>query len=190
MTVAEQNNSDLIWDMHRLSDRARAQRFVLQFQDKLCVFSGTVRQLYTNYGMHFPEDYERNLVILPNPYAFHDTFNHVNEEAITATGFHIIPGEAIKRKSLYMLIKPKDPKMPVKPIPMKRALGVLQQMRTEEDPFLPVLLKGDLKPFQGKIPCLHLHRLRLPYLSPRITSFEKQEIKRVVLERMQRLAEL
>lgn len=188
MAVEEQNNSDLIWDMDRLSDRTRAQRFVLQFEPCMCVYSGTVSQLYTNYGMHFPEDYQRNLVILPNPYAFHDTFNHVNDGAITPTGFHIIPGDVIKRKGLYMLIKPKDPTMPAKPIAMNRALSVLQQMRTAGDPFLPVLVKGDLKPFQGKFPCLHLHRLRLPLLSSRVSDFEKQEIKRVILDKMKGLA--
>ncbi len=190
MEITPQNNSDLIWNIERMSDRDRAQKFVLQFEKTLCVFSATVGQIYTNYSMHFPEDYQRNLVILPNPYAFHDTFNHINEEAIMATGFHIIPGEVIHRKGLLMLIKPKDPEAPAKPIPMSRAMQVLNNMRTEEDPFLPVLVKGDLKPFQDKVPCLHLHRLRLPKLSPRITGFEKQELKRVIVEKMQALSAL
>ncbi len=190
MEIAQQNNSDLIWNIERMSDRDWAQKFVLQFEQILCVFSATVGQIYTNYSMHFPEDYQRNLVILPNPYAFHDTFNHVNEEAVTATGFHIIPGQVVKRQGLLMLIKPKDPDAPAKPIPMNRAMQVLNSMRTADDPFLPVLVKGDLKPFQDKVPCLHLHRLRLPMLSPRITGFEKQELKRVIQLKMQALAKM
>ncbi|AZZ91160.1 hypothetical protein EUZ85_10635 [Hahella sp. KA22] len=189
MEISNNVNSDLIWDLDLLADRSKAQEFVLKFENKLCVFSGSVRQIYTNYSMHFPEDYNRNLVILPDPYAFHDTFNHIEEEAVTRTGFHIIPGELIKQKGMFMLIQPKDPEAPAKPIAMRKALEVLNKMRTESDPFLPILVKGDLKPFQDQIPCLHLHRLRLPLLH-RASEFEKSELRRVIQTKMQDIGEL
>lgn len=71
------DNKDLVWDLDKFNKRKQAQKFVMGFENKLCVFSGSVEQLYTNYNIFFPKEEDRKLVILPNPYAHHDTFHGI-----------------------------------------------------------------------------------------------------------------
>ena len=52
-TVAQQQNSDLVWDLEKLNQHKRAMNFVKQFENRFCVFSTSVRQLYTNYSIFF-----------------------------------------------------------------------------------------------------------------------------------------
>lgn len=68
-------NSDLAWDLDEFAQAQRAMEFVRQFESTLCVFSPSVEQIYSNYNMYFPEDWDRKLVILPDAGAFHDTFS-------------------------------------------------------------------------------------------------------------------
>ena len=82
MTSAADQNEHLVWSLEKVSDHQRATRFVMQFQKTLCVYSGPVQQLYSNYEIIGPEDNARKLLILPNPYAFHDTFNHIPDNAV------------------------------------------------------------------------------------------------------------
>ena len=63
----------LIWKLNDFDNHQRAVNFIKQFQDTLCVYSAPVEQLYTNYDISIPPDDDRSLVILPNPYAYHDT---------------------------------------------------------------------------------------------------------------------
>ena len=89
----EIDNTDLVWGLEHISQQQRAADFVKRFENKLCIYSPSVSQVYSNYSIFFPEDQNKSMVVLPDPYAFHDTFNHIPEEAIQATGLHIIPGE-------------------------------------------------------------------------------------------------
>ena len=59
----------------------------------LCVYSPPVQQLYTNYEIIVPEDDHRKLIILPNPHAFHDIFNRINEDSIVQTSLFITPDD-------------------------------------------------------------------------------------------------
>ena len=38
-TVAQQQNSDLVWDLEKLNQHKRAMNFVKQFENRFCVFS-------------------------------------------------------------------------------------------------------------------------------------------------------
>ena len=73
------------------NQRKKAVDFVLGFENKLCVYSPTVEQLYTNYNIFFPKEEERKLVILPNPYSPHDTYNGIPVGSVVPTGMEIIP---------------------------------------------------------------------------------------------------
>lgn len=176
-------NSDLVWDLKHLSQHELAMDFVKRFENKLCVFSPTVRQLYSNYSIFFPEDHNKNMVVLPDPYAFHDTFNHVPEDSVQATGLHIIPGEMIKREGLYFVISQKNQKVRSIPVPFKQGLRQILKRYHGTDPFLPVLVKGDLREFDSALPCLHLHRLRMPALRD-LSMLERQGIKNLITERI------
>lgn len=179
----ELDNTDLIWGLGHITQQERAAEFVKRFENKLCVFSPTVNQLYSNYNIFFPEDQGKNMVVLPDPYAFHDTFNHVPEEAVQSTGLHIVPGETINRDGLYIVITQKDANVRSIPIPFKEGLRQILKRFQGNDPFLPILKKGDLREFDSDMPCLHLHRLRLSALGD-MSALEKQGIKNVISEKI------
>lgn len=181
-----QQNSDLVWDLQKLHAHQRALSFVKQFENRFCVFSSTVRQLYTNYSIFFPEEANRQLVILPDPYAFHDTFSHLNPDAVQATGLHIIPGNLIGKQGLYLVISHKDKNVRSVPIPFQEGIRQILRRSLSNDPFLPVLMKGDLREFNDKLPCLHLHRLRLQQL-PNLSALERDGIRTIITDKLMRL---
>jgi hypothetical protein len=179
----ELDNSDLIWGLEHITQHQHAAEFVKRFENKLCVYSPTVNQLYSNYNIFFPEDQGRNMVVLPDPYAFHDTFNHIPEGAVQATGLHIVPGETINRDGLYIVITQQDNNVRSIPIPFKEGLRQILKRFQGNDPFLPILKKGDLREFDSDMPCLHLHRLRLSALSE-MSMLERQGIKNIISEKI------
>ena len=83
-------NPDLAWELDEFINRERAMDFVMQFESTLCVYSPSVEQLYSTYNMYFPEDEARKLVILPDPGAFHDTFNKIFKSAVQRTGLYVV----------------------------------------------------------------------------------------------------
>ncbi|QQD20778.1 hypothetical protein [Venatoribacter cucullus] len=181
-----QQNSDLVWDLQKIHQHQRALSFVKQFENRFCVFSSTVRQLYTNYSIFFPEEANRQLVILPDPYAFHDTFSHLNPDAVQSTGLHVIPGNLIGKQGLYLVISHKDKNVRSVPIPFQEGIRQILRRSNSSDPFLPVLMKGDLREFNDKMPCLHLNRLRLKEL-PNLSALEREGIRTIITDKLMRL---
>jgi hypothetical protein len=179
----EASNTDLIWGLGHISQQQRATDFIKRFENKLCVYSPTVKQLYSNYSVFFPEDANRSMVVLPDPYAFHDTFHHIPEEAIQPTGLHIIPGETINREGLYIVITQKGKNVRSIPIPFKEGLRQILKRFQGNDPFLPILKKGDLREFDSDMPCLHLHRLRLGALD-NFSMLERMGVKNIISEKI------
>ncbi|MEX2319947.1 MAG: hypothetical protein WD668_01250, partial [Saccharospirillum sp.] len=141
---------------------------------------------YTNYSLHFPSNENSKMVVLPNPYAFHDTFHGVPPEAVRDTGFHIVPGELIGKTGFYVIVKYKSRDVKPVPIPFKQALKKMIRTRHSEDPFLPMLVKGDLREFNASMPCLHLHRVKLANLTRR-SEFEKSSIRNAIVDKMAKL---
>ncbi len=180
-----EQNKDLVWDLDTFSERSQAHEFVVGFENKLCVFSQSVNQLYTNYNIFVPREENRKLVILPNPYAHFDTFNNIDPEALIATGLHIVPG---KGQALLLSIPFKSGKAKHRLVPLKIGIGLVNQNRPPERPFLPVLMKGDLREMNATTPCLHLHALRLDKLSD-MSALDRAAIARVITERLSALAE-
>lgn len=173
----------LIWRLNHFENHQRAIRFVKQFQETLCVFSGPVQQLYTNYEINVPEADDRSLIILPNPYAYHDTFNNIDEGAIRPTGCSIIPGD--DDGTLYVTLPlHRNGQRETKVVPLKVGLYALMRAAKSEDPFLPVITKGDLRSFRKDTPSLHLHRIR-PGLLDNSSPMEASAIRKVILQRLQ-----
>ena len=175
-------NKDLIWDLDAFAERARARahEFVMGFENKLCVFSQSVNQLYTNYNIFVPREENRKLVILPNPYAHFDTFNNLDPAALVATGLYIVPGEGNK---LLMSIPFKSGKTKQRLVPLELGIRLVSQQRPAAQPFLPVLMKGDLREMDATTPCLHLHALNLEKLSS-LSDLDRAAIARVISERL------
>ena len=180
----DQDNKDLIWDLDAFSQRKRAHEFVLNFENKLCVFSSSVRQLYTNYNIFMPAEENSRLVILPNPYAHHDIFQNVPDEAVKPTGLYITPGES---GDLMLRIPLKSKEDPFRSVPLQVGFRLVNQRRPKHLPILPVLVKGDLRELDARTPCLHLHSVSLTALS-NLSNMEVNDLRKVVLGRLANLA--
>lgn len=163
-------NEHLVWDLGTLNDHDRATRFVMRFQQSLCVYSPPVEQLYTNYEIIVPDEEGRKLIILPNPHAFHDTFSHINEDAVVQTGLFIAPDAEGKLQLLIPLANGQR-----RPMPLGVGLNFIQSRLGAEVPFLPVLTKGDLREFKQSMPILHLHRIVLS----KVTRHSELEIRTI-----------
>jgi len=154
------DNRDLVWDLDSFQRRKTAQNFVLSFENKLCVFSGSVEQLYSNYNIFFPKEENRKLVILPNPYAHHDTFHGIPERAAKPTGLLLVPADDNDPSGRLNIIIPlKADKTKFRKVPFEVGLKLINSKRPPGKPFLPVLVKGDLRELNTQTPCLHLHSL-------------------------------
>lgn len=163
-------NEHLVWDLGKLNDHDRATRFVMRFQQSLCVYSPPVEQLYTNYEIIVPDDDARKLIILPNPHAFHDTFSHINEDSVVQTSLFIAPDAEGKLQLLVPLSNGQR-----RPMPLGVGLNFIQSKLGPDVPFLPVLTKGDLREFKQSMPILHLHRIVLS----KVTKHSELEIRTI-----------
>jgi len=179
-------NPDLAWDLGSINNKTRARDFVMQFEQTLCVFSRTVNQIYSTYSMHFPRQLDRKLVILPDPNAFHDTFYHISPQSVLATGIYIIPGDLVDRQGLQLANVGKDRKLGQRQVPFEKGVRAIAQKRPESDPFLPILVKGDLREFDSEWPVLHLHRVRLEGLGDR-SELERNSVRDTVQEKLEAL---
>jgi hypothetical protein len=187
LSAADQNR-DLVWDLMNFKRRQLAAHFIKRFENKLCIFSGSVEQLYTNYSIYFPEEENRKMVILPNPYAYHDTFQGIPEQAVTKTGMNIIPGEVIGKAGLYLTVPVQNGSGgQAKVIALQSALKAINARRPPHDPFLPVLIKGDLREFRQQAPMLHLHCIRLHLLGER-SELERNSLRGVIERKLPQIA--
>ncbi len=182
------DNNDLVWDFAKFERRQAAQNFVMGFENKLCVYSASVEQLYSNYDIFFPQEESRKLVILPNPYAHHDTFHGIAEQAAKPTGLLLVPADPDDPKGRLNIIIPfKSAKDKFKKVPLDVGLQLIRSKRPADKPFLPVLVKGDLRELNTKTPCLHLHALSLGAMGA-MSELEVSDIQKVILSRLDELA--
>ncbi len=179
-------NKDLQWDLDEFDDRNIAKRFVMKFENLLCVFSPSVRQIYTNYSMYFPREENHKMVVLPNDAVYHDTFQHIDPESVVKTGIYIMPGEVIGQSELLLAIPKEGFEHNLKFLPLKQGLlGIFKTIKGD-NPVLPLLTKGDLREFETKHPSLHLHRILLDRLEER-SALERSGIKNVINEKLMKL---
>lgn len=187
MCSAESNrpeNNDLVWDLDAFQHRQLATEFVKRFENKLCVYSASVKQIYSNYQIFFPEADGHQMVILPDPYAYHDTFQGVPPEAVQKTGLTIVPGELVGKSGLYLTIPFKTGNgKKVKIVPLQAGINAINKKRPETKPFLPILMKGDLREVENRVPALHLHAISLDKLGV-ISALERSGIQQVISEKI------
>lgn len=177
-------NQDLIWDLDSIARRELAERFVQLFENRLCVYSESVRQLYTNYNLHFPTDLGRKMVVLPNPYAFHDTLHGIDAVAIRKTGLCVLPGIVLGKPGLLLTTEIKNGGPAPKTMPFKPALAqIISNQKKINDVFLPVMMKGDLREFDQQMPYIHLHRLQVSKLT-HLSTFERDDIQQTITRKL------
>ena len=182
MTTELPTNADLAWDLDDFAQAQRAMDFVRQFETTLCVYSPSVEQIYSTYNMFFPEDWDRKLVILPDSGAYHDTFFYVERDSVTATGLYIIPGQLIGKKGLYLANVDENRSLGKRQVPFETAVRAIMANRPDDDPFLPVLAKGDLRELEQSWPVLHLHRVR-PLALSQMSNLDRSNLANVVEEK-------
>lgn len=71
-------------------------------------------------------------------------------------------------------------------IPFEIGTRTIMKKRPPTDPFLPVLVKGDLRELEEQWPVLHLHRIRIGGLEHR-SALERKDIQGVITERLEEL---
>lgn len=183
MSTEPSVNPDLAWDLSEIINRDRAIEFVMHFETTLCVYSPSVEQLYSTYHIYFPESSDRRMVILPDPGAFHDTFHGLDPRAVDETGLYIIPGELVGKAGLYLANVTRDRRLGKRQVPFEAGCKAIIGNRSKDDPFLPVLVKGDLREFGESWPVLHLHRVKLPVLAE-ISELDRVSISNVIMEKL------
>lgn len=182
--LSQAGNPDLIWDLDSLARRELAERFIRLFENRLCVWSESVEQLYTNYSLHFPAELGRKMVVLPNPYAFHDTLHGIAVQAIRKTGLCVLPGQLLGKSGLLLSNQLPGNRLAPRSMPFKPALAqIINSQRKVGDEFLPLLVKGDLREFDQQLPYLHLHRLQLAKL-PLLSNFEREDIRQSITRKL------
>ena len=182
--LSQAGNPDLIWDLDSLARRELAERFIRLFENRLCVWSESVEQLYTNYSLHFPAELGRKMVVLPNPYAFHDTLHGIAAQAIRKTGLCVLPGQLLGKSGLLLSNQLPGTRLAPRSMPFKPALAqIINSQRKVGDEFLPLLVKGDLREFDQQLPYLHLHRLQLAKL-PLLSNFEREDIRQSITRKL------
>ena len=184
MSTELPTNSDLAWDLDEFSQAQRAMDFVLKFETTLCVYSPSVEQIYSTYNMFFPDDWDRKLVILPDAGAYHDTFYHIDRSAVTATGLYIVPGELIDKGGLYLANVDNNRSLGKRQIPFEAGLRAIIKRRPANDPFLPVLAKGDLRELEQSWPVMHMHRVK-PEVIENMPDLDRARLTNVITEKLE-----
>lgn len=155
-----QRQDDLDWALDAISDRGEAIAFLRRFENRLCIYSSYVEKLYSNYSFVVPTEAQGGITLLPNELAWHDTFNDIPADAVEPTGIHILPGETMGHTGLYLKVPGEHRLTASLELPFQQGLRLLiQRYLAKGDFFLPVLVKGDLREYEARMPSLHLHRI-------------------------------
>ncbi len=120
-----QNQNDLDWDLDAITDRNEAIAFLQRFENRLCIYSAYVEKLYSNYSFVIPESQEGGITILPSEQAWHDTFHDIPLAAVEPTGIHILPGETMGYRGLYLKIPGEHRLVASRELPFQDGLKLL-----------------------------------------------------------------
>lgn len=181
----EQDN-DLIWDLNAITNRNEAIEFLVRFKERLCIYSSFVNKLYTSYDIIMPDDDSAgNITVLPGGDA-QDTFHDIPFDAIEETGIFIYPGETVGKPGLYMKIPNQGMFKSSREMPFQEGLSKLvRDARENNSYFLPVLVNGDLREFEDRMPSLHLHNVNYEKLSTgEISNFSLNDIRKVIADNL------
>lgn len=178
MEASNPENPDLVWDLNSITHKNQAVVFLNRFESSLCVFSVSVSQLYANYKIQSINNAE-NLVILPDPYAWHDTFQSIPSACIKGTGLFIVPGQAIGgSEDLYLLQKSRKTGK-YKTMELDQGIALARKASPEKRPFLPVIMNQDLRQLPNRAPLLHLHRVDTQGLE-HLSGFQIDDIAKTI----------
>lgn len=186
MNNSENAAPDLVWNLDSISDKEKASNFLRLFERSLCVFSGAVSQLYASYSISQLSQTSGTLVVIPDPYAPHDTFQSIKDKAVTGTGLFIVPAEAANKSTgLHLMHRNKKTGKYVT-IPLQDGIRRISTSMNPNNPFLPVITNKDLRELPNRAPILHLHRIDTRKLDL-LSSFQISDISNTITEKMNNL---
>jgi len=155
-TASLRKDEQLVWELDALSDPDRAGRFASRCRKAFSVYSPQTTQIYARYEILIPTGGPRRLLIMPNRHAVQDIFARIPSGAITPTNLFVKAGEG---NEIHMVMQMTNQKQHV--LPLDVGLKLVQQKLGPNNPFLPVLAKGNLREIEPAVPVMHLHRLQL-----------------------------
>ena len=161
---------DLIWSLNDLADKERGRRFLIAASRHLPIYSAGVRQLYSKYDVAFASSMA---IILPDKFAFTDTFSHVDAEAIRPIGMQLAP----RPNGLQVIIPVRNRAAPLM-APMAVGFAMVRKQLNGR-PLIPVIQKGDLKQYDQKSPALALHAIDFNKMQS-LSKFEREDIRRAL----------
>jgi hypothetical protein len=172
-------NADLIWNLQGAKDKQEVTRFLKRFETSLCVMAASTNQLYSNYTIEQSSHHDR-LMVLPAPYAYHDTFQNITAEAMVSTNLFVVPGSVIAagNSNLYLAWR-KAGEERFCTMPLGQGLERLMHLGTADEPFLPVITTSDLRYLRQKTPIMHLNRLDINKLG-HLSSFQISDIQTTI----------
>jgi len=186
MNTSDNGTPDLVWNLDNISDKEKAASFLRLFERSLCVFSGAVSQLYASYSISQLSQTAGTLVVIPDPYASHDTFQSIKDRAVAGTGLFIIPGEAAKKSDGLYLMHRNRKTGKYNTIALHDGIRRISASMAADNPFLPVITNKDLRELPNRAPILHLHRLDTRKLD-HLSSFQVNDITRTITDKMDTL---
>lgn len=178
-------NSDLVWNIGERQFNENTVGFLKRFEDAICLFSGSVSQLYSNYKIHSVRSAANRLVVLPNQRCHHDTFYNIDHDAVKPTGLYIIPGEAVndgQGNGLRLVYRSKASKK-LKTVPLMEGMERIKKVYEKEGNFLPVIVNKDLRFRKNNNPVMHLHRLDVDSLSG-LSKFQVRDISTAIEDKL------
>ncbi len=184
-------NGDLVWNVGSRRYNENIVRFLRRFENTICLFSGSVNQLYSNYEIHPVKSAPNRLVALPNQYSYHDTFFNVRPDAVRPTGLFIVPDEAANEegtKGLRLVYRSKKTKK-FKSLPLDKGMSQVKKLYEKEGNFLPVIVNRDLRFRKNNHPIMHLHRLDTNALSG-VSRFQARDIETTIEDKLDSLTRL
>ena len=180
---------DLCWDLGAISHRHEAIAFLMQFQNRFCIYSPFVQKLYSSYQFIIPKDEDvGHITILPDPFAFHDTFNGVPRRCVEETGVFLYPGEVTGGAGLVMRVPTPGRVGSSREFPFAEGLRtVIREWRDRGRLFLPVLQNGDLREFENRMPSLHLHCVNLERIDRQLSALTIAGMRTVIADNVLKL---
>jgi hypothetical protein len=176
--------SDAIeWDIHNIERKYDAYRFAKLFENRFCVYSPTVQKLYTDYQIVEPSLESDKIMLLPTLTADSEPYHDIEPSCIVSTDVKVIPGEIVGRKGIHLAMPDLEQPGKFKVFAFKEGLAELKKSLYQGRPFLPVLMNGDLREFDKKLPFLQLHIINIDKLV-NLSSFERNDMSNLINTRL------
>lgn len=184
---SENLKNHVVWNIDAFKRQDLAIRFAQDINQRLCVYSSTLRHVYGEYSIETITNGVARLVVVPQTYSL-ERFIDIREEAVVPTGVHIYPGWYFKLNVPYVMtlpIRTKRGENRSRPISPNHGFQIMEKTAYKE-PFLPLLKNGDLREFDRRTPYLHLHRL-VPNLAPNLSRFDVNQLSTLIQEKRTRM---